>query len=77
MAGDGNEGNERSLREHWKHDPKIAWGTPGDWTRCVRAVMNAAAGEMTLDQVQGYCQNLHKEVTGVYTGSRLNPGNQR
>jgi hypothetical protein len=28
-------------------------------------------------RAKGYCQNLHKSATGVYTGSRLNVGNKR
>lgn len=52
---------------------KIRWGTPGDWTRCVRHLTkHVGAG-----RARRMCQTWHKEVTGVYTGSRLNPGNRR
>lgn len=63
-------GAER-LRQYWLHGEgaaKIAWGTPGDWTRCV-AHLTPHMGT----RAKGYCQLLHKRATGVYTGSRLNP----
>lgn len=63
-------GAER-LRQYWLHGAgaaKIAWGTPGDWTRCV-ANLTPYMGV----RARGYCQLLHKRATGVYTGSRLNP----
>ena len=65
------DGNAERLRQYWTVGTgaiKIRWGTPGDWTRCVRHLspyMGARA--------KGYCQLLHKRATGVYTGSKLNP----
>ena len=59
------------LRRYWAEGAgaiKIAWGTPGDWTRCVRQLSKY----MTKDQAEGYCQNLHKRATGVYTGDKRN-----
>ena len=57
------------LRRYWlsgEGAAKIAWNTPGDWTRCV-----AQLGRyMTRDEAEGYCQNLHKVATGRYTGDR-------
>ena len=69
---DRNRGNAESLRRYWtsgKGAAKIRWGTPGDWTRCVRQLSKYMGV-----RAKGYCQLRHKEATGVYTGSRLNPG---
>lgn len=63
------------LRKYWTTGAgaiKIAWGTEGDWTRCVRELKKY----MTKDEAEGYCQNLHKRATGVYTGDKRNPGNR-
>lgn len=60
------------LRRYWSEGKgalKIRWGTPGDWTRCYRQLRKY----MGL-RAKGYCQNLHKRSTGVWTGSRANPG---
>jgi hypothetical protein len=70
---DRNRGNAEELRQYWTHGKgalKIRWGTPGDWTRCVRHLSKYMGVRS-----KGYCQLRHKEVTGVYTGSRFNPGN--
>ncbi len=70
---DRNRGNAEELRRYWtvgKGAAKIRWGTPGDWTRCVRQLSKYMG-----PRAKGYCQLRHKEVTGVYTGSRFNPGN--
>jgi hypothetical protein len=70
---DRNRGNAEKLRLYWtkgKGAAKIRWGTPGDWKRCVR-YLSKYMGVRS----KGYCQLRHKEVTGVYTGSKLNPGN--
>jgi hypothetical protein len=69
---DRNRGNAEALRRYWtrgKGALKIRWGTPGDWTRCVRQLSKYMG-----PRAKGYCQLRHKEVTGVYTGSKLNPG---
>lgn len=63
------------LRRYWSTGAgaaKIAWNTPGDWTRCVANLSKY----MTKDEAEGYCQNLHKRATGVYTGDKRNPGNK-
>ena len=65
----------RRLRRYWLRGPgaaKIRWNTPGDWTRCVRHLAKYMG-----PRAKGYCQNLHKAATGVYTGSRFNVGNKR
>jgi hypothetical protein len=69
---DRNRGNAEELRQYWTHGKgalKIRWGTPGDWTRCVRNLSKYLG-----PRAKGYCQLRHKEATGVYTGSKLNPG---
>lgn len=65
----------RRLKRYWSYGPgaaKIRWGTPGDWRRCVR-LLSKYMGTRS----RGYCQNLHKSVTGVYTGDRRNPGRRK
>ncbi len=72
---DRNRGKAEQLRRYWtrgKGAAKIRWGTPGDWTRCVRQLSKYMG-----PRAKGYCQLRHKEATGVYTGSKLNPGNKR
>jgi hypothetical protein len=62
----------RQLKRYWLHGEgaaKVRWGTPGDWTRCVRHLTKYMG-----DRSKGYCQNLHKDATGIYTGDRRNPG---
>jgi hypothetical protein len=71
---DRNRGNAEELRRYWtsgKGAAKIRWGTPGDWTRCVRQLSKYMG-----NRAKGYCQLRHKDATGVYTGSRANPGNR-
>jgi hypothetical protein len=72
---DRNRGNAENLRRYWtqgKGALKIRWGTPGDWTRCVRYLSKYMG-----PRAKGYCQLRHKEATGVYTNSPLNPGRKR
>jgi hypothetical protein len=69
---DRNRGNAEELRQYWtrgKGAAKIRWGTPGDWKRCVRHLSKYMGV-----RAKGYCQLRHKDATGVYTGSRMNPG---
>jgi hypothetical protein len=71
---DRNRGNAEQLRRYWtkgKGAAKIRWGTPGDWKRCVRYLSKYMG-----TRAKGYCQLRHKDATGVYTGSKLNPGNE-
>ncbi len=72
---DRNRGNAEALRRYWtrgKGALKIRWGTPGDWTRCVRQLSKYMG-----PRAKGYCQLRHKEATGVYTGSKYNVGKKR
>lgn len=51
------------LRSYWTHGAgaaKIAWGTPGDFDRCV-----ALVGKY-MDDPQGYCDLRHHEATGMW-----------
>lgn len=72
---DRNRGNAENLRRYWTKGAgavKIRWGTPGDWKRCVRYLSKYMGV-----RAKGYCQLRHKDATGVYTGSRLNPGKRK
>ena len=72
---DRNRGNAEELRRYWTRGAggaKIMWGTPGDWTRCVRNLSKYMG-----PRAKGYCQLRHKEMTGTYTGSRFNAGKER
>lgn len=54
------------LKAYWlvgKGALKIRWNTPGDFTRCVTLLSKHMPG-----RAEGYCQNLHKIATGMYTG---------
>lgn len=71
---DRNRGNAEELRRYWTRGvggAKIMWGTPGDWTRCVRQLSKYMG-----PRAKGYCQLRHKEMTGTYTGSRFNAGKE-
>jgi hypothetical protein len=62
------------LRRYWstgKGALKLRWGTPGDWKRCYRHLIKYMGV-----RAKGYCQNLHKRNTGVWTGDRRNPGHR-
>lgn len=64
------DGKAERLRQYWLYGPgaaKIAWGTPGDWTRCV-ANLTPHMGV----RARGYCSILHKRATGMYPGDRRN-----
>jgi len=65
MAGGqvANPGGTERLHEYWVHGPgaaKIAWGTHGDFDRCVTEL-----GKYIKDP-QGYCNLAHKAATGMY-----------
>jgi 2'-5' RNA ligase/phage head maturation protease len=70
-----NEGNAENLRKWYVHGggaAQIAWGTPGDFDRCV-----AIAGKhMTPENAKGYCDLRHKEATGIWpaTHAKLDRG---
>lgn len=59
----------RKLRNYWlrgRGAAKIRWNTPGDWTRCVRHLSKYMG-----PRAKGYCADLHKDATGMYTGDKL------
>jgi hypothetical protein len=67
---DRNRGNAEELRKYWtrgKGAAKIRWGTPGDWTRCVRNLRKYMG-----PRSKGYCALRHKEMNGVWPGDRKN-----
>lgn len=65
---DRNRGGADKLRRYWLHGEgaaKIRWGTPGDWTRCVRQLTKHLG-----PRARGYCALRHKEATGMWTGDK-------
>ena len=64
------DGDAERLRAYWLRGEgaiKIAWGTPGDFTRCVALLDKHMPG-----QAEGYCANLHHAATGMWPGDRRN-----
>jgi len=58
-----NPGGTERLHEYWVHGEgaaKIAWGTPGDFSRCVLHL-----GKYIKDP-QGYCNLAHHAALGFY-----------
>lgn len=69
---DRNRGQAEKLRRYWtvgKGGLKIRWNTPGDWTRCYRQLRKYMG-----PRAKGYCSLRHKEMTGVWPGSKFNIG---
>ncbi len=67
---DRNKGNAEELRKYWtvgKGGLKIRWGTPGDWTRCVRNLKKYLGARS-----KGYCALRHKEMNGMWPGDKRN-----
>jgi hypothetical protein len=51
------------LRQYWAHGAgaaRIAWGTPGDFDRCV-----VELGKHIKDP-EGYCAKMHHDVLGYW-----------
>ena len=72
---DRNRGNAEKLRRYWtvgKGGLKIRWNTPGDWTRCNRYLRKYMG-----PRAKGYCALRHKEMTGVWPGSKYNVGKKK
>ena len=68
---DRNRGQAEELRHYWttgEGGAKIAWNTPGDFTRCTRFLSE----HMTPERAKGYCANRHKEMTGMWPGDKDN-----
>jgi hypothetical protein len=61
----GSAAATNRLRNYWAHGPgaaKIAWGTAGDWKRCVGFLSKY----MTPEQAKGFCNLAHKRALGYY-----------
>jgi hypothetical protein len=72
---DRNRGNAEKLRRYWtigRGALKIRWNTPGDWTRCYRNLAKYMG-----PRAKGYCALRHKEMTGVWPGSKYNVGKKK
>jgi uncharacterized Zn ribbon protein len=64
---DRNQGNAEKLRRYWTRGEgaaKIRWGTPGDWSRCVKHLAKYLG-----PRAKGYCQLRHKDALGIYTAT--------
>ena len=72
-ANKAAEGNAETLREYWSGQShggpthfagakEIAWGTPGDFDRCV----TLAGKYMADEQAAGYCNLRHHEALGYW-----------
>lgn len=69
-GADRNRGGAETLRRYWTTGPggaKIAWGSPGDWTRCVSLVSKHLGA-----RAKGYCALRHKERNGYWPGDKRN-----
>ncbi|WNY15131.1 hypothetical protein SEA_MACGULLY_26 [Rhodococcus phage MacGully] len=62
-----------ALKRYWtvgEGGKKIRWGTPGDFTRCVRHLRKyAAKGGFSPE---GYCARLHHAMNGYWPGDKRN-----
>lgn len=70
---DKNRGGAERLRRYWTRGAgaaKIAWGTPGDFKRCVTLVSE----HMDPKRAKGYCALRHKEATGEWAGPNAHGG---
>lgn len=62
-----------AFKKYWgpgKGGLKIRWGTPGDFTRCVRHIRKYATANGF--SAEGFCNRLHKEMNGYYPGDKRN-----
>ena len=68
-------GNAQTLRDYWTghghggpthhaFEHAIAWGTPGDFDRCVAMVTEHA--KMSPEHAKGYCNRRHFDALGYY-----------
>ncbi|MGG7574098.1 HK97 family phage prohead protease [Streptomyces sirii] len=65
---DKNWGDAEQLR-HWyvrgEGAAQIAWGTAGDFDRCV----SIAGRHMSPEKAKGYCNLRHRDATGIYSAT--------
>lgn len=62
-------GDAERLTRYWTRGPgaaKIKWGTPGDFTRCVRQLRGK------VRDPKGLCAEYHHMVNGFWPGDRRN-----
>lgn len=70
-----NKGDAETLREYWTHEAhggpthfayadEIKWGTPGDFMRAVRLLMEHA--RMSEEQAKGYANLMHHRALGYW-----------
>lgn len=69
------KGNQEAL-DHWATETAggeahFAWGTPGDFDRCV--VFHEGKG-LSKDVAEGHCANLHHRALGVWPGHEHKKG---
>lgn len=65
--------NRNNIEHWWKTGEgalRIRWGTPGDWGRCHRHLVEHVGDE----RARRICAQWHHEVTGRWPGDKLNPG---
>lgn len=64
--------NAVRLRRYWTRGEggklKVRWGTPGDWTRCVKYLSKYVNPE----QSKRMCANYHRTMTGMWPGDKRN-----
>lgn len=58
------EGHGHPGPSHGRERDEIAWGTPGDFDRCVALVTRH--GKMTPEQAKGYCNLRHHGALGYW-----------
>lgn len=62
----GDSSAADKLKRYWSHGKGaelIGWGAPGDFDRCVKALMTHAG--MSKDHAEGYCYRRHVEALGI------------
>lgn len=73
---DPHTNTPNQLREYWTHGTgaaKIAWGSPGDYNRCLAEIGKYVHSSR---QLHGQCASLHKIATGIWpaTHAKLEHG---
>lgn len=65
--------NDGAFRHYWQHGEgaaRIAWGTSGDYNRCVAKISKF----VSKDRAQRICAQWNHDVTGYWPGDHRNPG---
>lgn len=69
---DAKPQDKNQLANYWKHGPgaaKIAWGTPGDWTRC-HVELSKHVGD---EPAKRMCAQWVHDTTGHWNGEKSDP----